>query len=248
MIAPMGEKGADSDLPAGLGVFVEAAVAALGPTLRSVVLFGSAAEGRLRPTSDVNLLLVLRAFEIDRMDKLREPLRVAAIGARVAPMFVLESELGAAEAAFAVKFMDIGHRRRVLHGDDPFAALEIPRAASVARLRQVFLNLLLRLRERYVSLSQREDRLALVLANMAGPLRAAASSLLALEGRPHMAPREALEAVVSQTGDQRFAAGLRVLSQARETGVAPPGAARETTIALLDLIPLMLERAGKLGG
>ena len=58
----------------------------------------------------------------------------------------------------------------------------------------MLLNLLLRLRERYVSLSLDEDRLALVLANSAGPLRAAAATLLALEGQPRMAPREALDA------------------------------------------------------
>jgi predicted nucleotidyltransferase len=244
----MGETGGASDLPAGLGMFVEAASAALGPTLRSVVLFGSAAEGRLRPTSDVNLLLVLRAFDIDRMDKLRAPLQLAAAATRVAPMFVLESELAAAESAFAVKFMDVGHRRRVLYGDDPFLGLEIPRAATIARLRQVLLNLLLRLRERYVSLSLDEDRLALVLANLAGPLRAAAASLLALEGRPHLAPREAMAALAKSEGGKTFDAALRVLSEARETGTAPSGAARDTTIALLDLIPRMLARVARLAG
>jgi predicted nucleotidyltransferase len=243
----MGETGSAGDLPAGLGVFVEAAIAALGPTLRSVVLFGSAAEGRLRPTSDINVIVVLRAFDIDRMDKLREPLRVAVVAARVAPMFVLESELAAAESAFAVKFTDIGHRRRVLYGDDPFAGLAIPRAATIARLRQVLLNLLLRLRERYVSLSLEEDRLALVLANMAGPLRAAAASLLSLEGQPHMAPREALAAVAKSEDAGRFATALQLLSQMRETGEASPGGARDATIALLDLIPRMLARVAKLG-
>jgi hypothetical protein len=34
--------------------FVEAARGAFGPDLRAVVLYGSAAEGRLRATSDVN--------------------------------------------------------------------------------------------------------------------------------------------------------------------------------------------------
>jgi predicted nucleotidyltransferase len=244
----MGEMGGASDLPAGLGMFVEAASAALGSTLRSVVLFGSAAEGRLRSTSDVNLILVLRAFDIDRMDKLREPLRLAQVASRLAPMFVLESELAAAETAFAVKFMDIGHRRRVLYGDDPFVALQIPRAAAIARLHQVLLNLLLRLRERYVSLSLDEDRLALVLANMAGPLRASAATLLALEGQPHMAPREALETFAKSVGGQTFEAPLRLLSQVRETGEAAPGAARDATIALLDLIRRMLARADKLAG
>jgi hypothetical protein len=53
---------------------------------------------------------------------------------------------------------------------------------------------LLRVRQRYVH-SLREDRLALVLADTAGPLRAAAATLLALEGRSPLAPREALAAV-----------------------------------------------------
>jgi len=242
----MGETGCAADLPAGVGVFVDAAITVLGPTLRSVVLFGSAAEGRLRPTSDVNLILVLRAFDVDRMDKLREPARLATIGARVAPMFVLDSELEAAESAFAVKFMDIAHRRRVLHGDDPFAAIAIPRAATVARLRQVLLNLLLRLRQRYVQ-TPRDDRLALVLADVAGPLRAAAATLLALEGQPQLAPREALAAIARTLGGDSFDAALRLMSQARETAEVPAGAAREATIALLDLIPRMLARVAKLG-
>jgi predicted nucleotidyltransferase len=241
-----GETGGAGDLPAGVGTFLDAAITILGPTLRSAVLFGSAAEGRLRPTSDVNLILVLRAFEIARMDRLREPLRLAAIGARVAPMFLLESELEAAETAFAVKFMDVAHRRRVLYGDDPFASLAVPRAAAIARLRQVLLNLLLRVRQRYVH-SLREDRLALVLADTAGPLRAAAATLLALEGRPPLAPREALAAVAESVEGGSFDATLALLSQARETGAAPPGAARDATIALLDLIPRMLARAAKLG-
>jgi hypothetical protein len=37
------------------------------------------------------------------------------------------------------------------------------------------------------------------------------------------------------------------MSQARETAEVPAGAAREATIALLDLIPRMLARVAKLG-
>ena len=52
----------------------------------------------------------------------------------------------AAAEAFAVKFGDIGRRHRMLHGVDPFEALTASRAATIARLRQVLLNQLLRLR------------------------------------------------------------------------------------------------------
>src|SRR5437016_11858847 len=46
-----------------LSDFLEAARNSFGDHLRSVTLFGSAAEGKLRPTSDVNLVVVLSAFE-----------------------------------------------------------------------------------------------------------------------------------------------------------------------------------------
>ena len=242
----MGDAEARGDLPPGLQAFVEAAVAALGPTLRAAVLFGSAAEGRLRPTSDVNLMLVLRAFDVARMDALREPLRLATVGLHLAPMLILEEEIELAAAAFAMKFMDIGRRHRVLFGDDPFASLAVPRAAAVTRLRQVLLNLLLRLRERYASESLHEERLALVLADVAGPLRAAAATLLTLEGEAAPAPREALERVTASLGGEAFGPALRVISEVRETGRAAPGAAREATLALLDLISRMLSRTSKL--
>ena len=41
--------------------FVDAVLQAFGDDLRSVVLYGSGAEGRLRASSDVNLLLVYYA-------------------------------------------------------------------------------------------------------------------------------------------------------------------------------------------
>jgi predicted nucleotidyltransferase len=57
--------------------FVEAARSCLGSDLRSIVLYGSAAEGRLRQTSDVNAIVILAAFDAAKVDQLREPLRTA---------------------------------------------------------------------------------------------------------------------------------------------------------------------------
>src|SRR6185436_3140946 len=166
--------------------------------LVSVVLFGSAAEGKLRATSDVNILLVLRRFEQPRADRMREPLRLAHAAVQLNAMFVLEGELAAANEAFAVKFADIQARHRVLFGSDPFAGLGTPRDALIRRLRQVLLNQQLRLRERYVMLSLREEQLARVIADAAPPLRASAASLLQLEGRPAAAPKAALEQLVRE--------------------------------------------------
>ena len=110
----------------------------------------------------------------------------------------------------------------------------------------MLLNLLLRLRERYASESPSDERLALVVADVAGPLRAAAATLLTLEGEAAPAPREALERVTASLGGEAFAPALRVISEVRETGRAAPGAAREATLALLDLISRMLARTLRL--
>ena len=81
--------------------FVTAAQTAFANDLRAVVLFGSAAEGRLRATSDVNLLIVLSNFDEARAGELCNPLRVAQAAIRLSPMFILEAELPSAVTAFA---------------------------------------------------------------------------------------------------------------------------------------------------
>ena len=55
-------EGLPKPVAAGLAEFLGAARDTLSADLVSAVLFGSAADGRLAPTSDVNLLLVLQTF------------------------------------------------------------------------------------------------------------------------------------------------------------------------------------------
>jgi len=241
-----GSSASTGNLPATvervLGDFLEAVKASFGQDLRSAVLYGSAAEGRLRATSDVNLVLVLERFEPAAADRLREPLRVAQAAARLSPMFLLASEVQDAAEAFAGKFSDILRRRRVLFGPDPFSSLAIPRAAALVRLRQVLLNQTLRLRAFYVERSLREEQLALVVADAAAPLRSSAALLLELLGRPAPSPREALEAVAAEE-DADLREALPRLSEARTARRLPPGTAGPTLFRLLRLAERMRARA-----
>ena len=215
-----------------LDELVLAARAHLGDALISVVLFGSAAEDRLRADSDVNLLLLLKSFEAPRIDALREALRLAHAAARVEAMFLLEAELPVAAELFAVKFNDIRARHRVLYGADPFATLRIDAAELRRRLREVLLNLAIRLRERYALVSLREEQLAGVLADAAGPLRAAAVALLELRGQHAIAPRAALESVAATTADAGCIDAVALLPQARQQRTLPPGAGGPALLAL----------------
>lgn len=239
-----------NDLPApvdkSINAFVASAQSAFGADLVAIVMYGSAAEGRLRATSDVNMLVVLKRFDQAAADRMREPLRLARAAIELNAMFLLEDELATAMEAFAVKFADIVARHRVLFGSDPFARLDPSREALTRRLKQVLLNLQLRLRERYILLSLREEQLARVIADSAGPLRSSAASLRHLEGQPALAPKEALEAVVAEMNDARLSAALREVSAAREDQPLAPGKASATLLDLIELTRRLRDRVGKL--
>ena len=226
-----------------LADLVESARTALGDTLESIVLYGSAAEGRLRPASDVNVIFVLNRFDAARIDALGDPVRVAQAAIRLAPMVLLRDEIPHAAAAFAVKFADIVRRHRVLHGTDPFVDLPIARDRLIARLTQVLLNLRLRLRAAYLTQHMFDDQLIGVIVHAAGALRSAAATLRELEGHARLSPRESLAQVVSELGDARFTEVVEQMSVARERGVLPPGAPRQAVLALIDLAGAMHERA-----
>ena len=229
-----------------LADLVVAARAALGDTLESIVLYGSAVEGRLRPASDVNLIFVLTRFDQARVEALGEPVRVAQAAIRLAPMMLLRDEIPHAASAFAVKFADIVRRHRVLHGPDPFANLTIARDRLVARLTQVLLNLRLRLRAGYLTRHTFDDQLVGVIVDAAGALRSAAATLRELEGQARLSPRESLAQVVRELGDPRFAGAVEQMSAARERGVLPPGVPGQAVLALIDLAGAMYERAALL--
>ena len=234
------------DVAQPLAEFVESAKSALGPDLASIVLFGSAAEGRMRATSDVNLILVLARFDPERIDRLREPLRLAHATIRLSPMLILESEIASAAEAFAVKFSDIRERHKVLAGSDPFASLIPSRAATLVRLKQILLNYILRTRERYALVSLREEQLAGVVADAAGPLRSAAALILSLEGHPAFSPKIALETLAAEFDATGWREPLANLSKAREESALPAGVARPTVLYLLDLAQAMRSRADRI--
>ena len=164
-----------------LNEFTAAAQEAFAEDLLSVVLFGSAAEGRLRATSDVNVVLVLRRVDPKKLEAIGETYRFAHAAIRLSAMFILETEIGVAKDAFAVKFADIIARHEVIYGPDPFVGLTVSREAALHRLLQVLVNLQLRLRERYALSSAYDEQLARAAADAVGPLRASAAVLLWLE-------------------------------------------------------------------
>lgn len=234
------------DVAQGLDGFVASAKEVLGDDLAAIILFGSAAEGRMRATSDVNVLVAIKRFDRERIDRLREPLRHAHAIIRLEAMIILESELADAAEAFAVKFADIRARHRVLAGSDIAASLQPSRPAMLARVRQILLNYILRTRERYVLVSLREEQLAGLVADSAGPLRAAAEITLQLEGRPASSPKEALEILARELGGDRWTDPLARLTDARADGQLAVGVGAGAVLELIALAEGLREHATKL--
>jgi hypothetical protein len=178
---------------------------------------------------------------------LRDGLRVAHAAVDLSAMFLLRTEVQHAAEAFAQKFADIQRRHRVIYGTDPFEALTIPRAALITRLTQVLLNLTLRLRALYVERGQREEQLARVIADMAGPVRTCAANLLALEGNPPPAPKEALRLLTqSLEGGADWSETLANITKARQGEGLPAGSAEPTLARVLELVERMHTRARSL--
>ena len=208
----------------------------LADDLVSVVLFGSAAEGRLKATSDVNLILVLRTFDPEKLGQLGDLLLAADAAIQLRVMFLLENEIPAAVECFAQKFADILRRHRVIFGKEVFAATQVPRAPEIFRLRQVLLNLTLRLREAYVSRGQYAEQVVRVLTEALGPLRAAAATLLELEGAPNSDSDAALKAVAASFGAEGEAAAAGLFAAHEGRAIAEPQRALVRTIDLVTRI------------
>jgi predicted nucleotidyltransferase len=228
--------------------FLQAARESFGKDLLSVVLYGSAAEGKLRATSDVNLVLVLSSFEQSKVDSLRAPLRVAHAAIQLSPMFLLREEIPAAARYFAAKFADILRRRVILHGEDLFAAISIPREMQILELKQLLLNQILRLRASYVSRSLREEQLDLVIANAIGPLRSSAAALLELQGRPAPSSQDALELIGGELALANWPQTLASLAATQESRLTAPGEAARLFFQVLDLACRMHSRAESFSG
>ena len=112
------------------------------PALASATLYGSYVRGERQRDSDINLAVVIRG----ELATIAAPLRDAWRAARVDPWILRDDELAGVVDVFATRVRDIQRRHEMLVGDDPWAALVVPRGALRLRLEQELRNHQIRLR------------------------------------------------------------------------------------------------------
>lgn len=144
-----------------LGKLKNDLVAAAGDKLTALVLHGSLARGRYRPwLSDVNIVLVLADTSCQTLKAIAPALRRAWRAVQAEPMIVTAEDIPQLADVFPIKVLEIQKHHIVLHGQNPFADIEVNHERLRFRVRQQLRNALLRLRRQYVSIC--EDPVAMV--------------------------------------------------------------------------------------
>jgi hypothetical protein len=183
-----------------------------GNNLASLLVYGGLARGRYRPgKSDINIVVVLREATAQGLAALAPALRAARRAAGVTPMILTPGEIPHAAKVFPITFLDIKSHHIVLHGEDPFANLEVPNEMIRLRLVQELRNRTMRLRRRIVTLIDDPELLKSTLAGVARPLAIDLTALLRLAGKT--VPNEDRSAAIFQQAATTFQVDGDVLAR-----------------------------------
>jgi len=120
---------------------------AYGPTLRSVVLYGSATAGEhIAKKSDYNVLVVLDAVPLDRLAAVGAVLKAWGDAGNPPPMMFTATEWQSSADVFPMEYADILERHRVLYGPDPCIGITVDQDDLRLEVEQQALGKLLHLR------------------------------------------------------------------------------------------------------
>lgn len=98
---------------------------AFGQELRSVVLYGSAATGEAVRNSDQNVLVLVDALDVDRLNAVGAVVRAWGDAGNPPPFTLTLDEWRRSADVFPVEYSDILERHRVLYGEPPFDGIRI---------------------------------------------------------------------------------------------------------------------------
>jgi len=121
--------------------------AAYGPTLQSVMLYGSAVAGEhIAKKSDYNVLVILDAVPLDRLAAVGAVLRSWGEAGNPPPMTFTASEWKSSSDVFPMEYADILERHRLLYGADATQGITVSRSDLRLQVEQQALGKLLHLR------------------------------------------------------------------------------------------------------
>ena len=142
--------------------------AAYGPTLQSVILYGSAVAGEhIAKKSDYNVLVILDAVPLDRLAAVGAVLRSWAEAGNPAPMTFTAAEWKSSADVFPMEYADILERHEVLYGNDATEGISISRSDLRLQVEQQALGKLLHLRRGAMAAGDdSKEQIALIQASL----------------------------------------------------------------------------------
>ena len=146
-----------------LSDLVQRLKAAFGDRIVSVVLYGSAAMGDwLEQSSDLNVLCVLDRLSPNELSQSEPIFRWWREQGNPPPLLLTEEEVRTSTDCFPMEFHDMQEHRRVLHGTDVIAGLEIDRSFYRAQVEHELRAKQIRLRQRGAEVLTNSDRKSVV--------------------------------------------------------------------------------------
>ena len=157
--------------------------AAYGNTLRSVVLYGSAAAGEhIAKRSDYNVLVIVDALDASHLAAASAAAHAWAEAGNPAPLTLTHQEWRGSSDIFPMEYADILERHRVLYGDPPFNGISVDRADLRLQLEQEAMGKLIKLRQGALAAGNDGDRQLELLAASVSPVMIVFRAFLRLHG------------------------------------------------------------------
>lgn len=175
-----------------LNELVEKLKAAAGTNLKSVVLYGSAATEEFQAQySDLNVMCILEQMAGTDLEKLNPVGQWWAGKGHPAPMLFTLDGLRNAADVFAVEFLDIKAKRRVLFGEEVFADLDVPMGLHAHQVERELRVNMIRLRQNYLTHPPDAKRLvSLMTGSVSSFITLFRHALIALGEKPPQSKRE----------------------------------------------------------
>jgi len=124
---------------------------ALPDQLGAVILYGSAVDQDFAEGfSDVNVLVTLKSADASALKAAAPVIDWWVQQKHPVPVVMSGHELRQSADVFAIEFMDMKQRHRLLHGDDPLAAIDVPREMHRAQVERELRTAVVKLRQAYL--------------------------------------------------------------------------------------------------
>jgi predicted nucleotidyltransferase len=214
--------------------------ATLGDELACLLIHGSAARGEYREgQSDIDLVVVLKRADHDRLAAIENALQLARFAARIEAMILVADEIPRSADVFPLLYDDIRRSHILLAGSDPFSALVISDRHRRLRIEQELREAQIRMRRAIVDAQGETEPLVAGIGRKIKQIRGPLRALLALAGRD---AKDDLDHVLAEAA-ARYEVDVAPLRRFREAPVEAHAALTALLTAAVDDVDRMEDAA-----